>query len=96
LSPLTLRRLALTVAPLLVMMAVVLMAVFGDHGLVRRHELRLETVLVESRIAELSWENSEIKRSLRILDEHAVGLQRVATHQLRQAPENSTIYLFDQ
>jgi len=78
------------------MMAVVLMAVFGDHGLVRRHELRLETSMVNSRIAELSWENSEMKRSLRILGEHPVGFQRMAAHQLRQAPENSTIYLFDE
>lgn len=77
------------------MVAVVLMAVFGDHGLVRRHAIRLETAIVETRIAELSWETSEIKRSLRILDEHYVGLQRVAAQQLRQAPENSTIYLFD-
>tara|TARA_B110000037_G_C17023159_1_gene466184 strand:- start:538 stop:774 length:237 start_codon:yes stop_codon:yes gene_type:complete len=78
------------------MMAVVVMAVFGDHGLVRRHELGMETAMVEHRISELLSENSEIKRSLRILDEHPVGLQRVAARQLRQAPENSTIYLFDQ
>jgi len=96
LSPLTLRRLALTIAPLIAMMVVVLMAVFGDHGLVRRHELKLETSIVETKIQELSRENSEIRRSLRVLDDHPVGIQRLAAHQLRHAPENSTIYLFEQ
>lgn len=90
------RRLVMTIVPFTLMGAVVLMAIFGDHGLVRRHELRQKHAEVERRIQELQSENSELRRQIRLLDEDPVGLQRLAVEELLVAPPGSTIYRFEE
>lgn len=88
------RRLVMTIVPFTLMGAVVLMAIFGDHGLVRRHELRQKHAEVEQRIRELEVQNGELRRQIRLLDRDPVGLQRLAAEELLLAPPGSTLYRF--
>ena len=89
------RRLAWSVVPFAVLGAVVLMAVFGDHGLVRRHELRAKQAEVEAQNEVVQRENAELRRQIRLMEEHEVGLRRAAAEELLMARPGSTIYRFD-
>jgi cell division protein FtsB len=90
-----LRRLLLGAVPFTVMGAVVLMTIFGDHGLVRRHELRQEMRAVDARVDELRAENVEFQRQIDILEKHPAGVRRLAAEELLMAPPGSTIYRFE-
>lgn len=89
------RKLLMSIVPFTLMGAVVLMAIFGDHGLVRRHELRQKTVEVQARIDQLELENSELDRQIQLIEHHPIGLQRLAAEELLMAPPGSTIYRFE-
>ncbi len=89
------RWLLLNGIPVLLMGGVVSLAIFGDHGLIRRHHLRAQQVEVEGRIADLSTENGELRRQLRVLGSSRQGVTRLAAEELLMAPEGSTIYRFD-
>lgn len=95
LSSTLLRRLLLSAVPFTVMGAVVLMTVFGDHGLVRRHELRQEKRAVDARVEELRDQNVELQRQINILERDPIGTRRLAAEELLMAPEGSTIYRFE-
>ncbi|MFT5586768.1 MAG: cell division protein FtsB [Cognaticolwellia sp.] len=90
-----LRRLILGAVPFTLMGAVVLMTVFGDHGLVRRHELRQEKRSVDARVDELRSQNVELRRQINILEKHPAGVRRLAAEALLMAPPGSTIYRFE-
>lgn len=89
------RWLLLNGIPVLLMGGVVSLAVFGDHGLIRRHHLLAQQGEVETRIAELSAENAALRRQLRVLDSSRRGVTRLAAEELLMAPEGSIIYRFD-
>jgi len=88
------RRLVFNVLPLGVMTIVVCLAIFGDHGLIRRHHLKVQQVEVEVEVAQLQRDNAELRRKLRILDSHTIGHHRLAAEEMMMAPEGSTIYRF--
>ena len=94
-SSLLFRRFAFTALPLCFLGVVVVMAIFGDHGLVRRHDLRQERVEIERRVKELKRRNTELRRDLRLLETEPLGLRRVAAKELLMAPADSTIYRFE-
>jgi cell division protein FtsB len=94
-SPLTLRRLALTLIPMLFLASVVVMAIFGDTGLVRRHELRQELYRVEEHASTLRESTSDMRRELALIQTEELGLRRLAARELRMAPKGSTLYVFD-
>jgi cell division protein FtsB len=89
------RKLLMSIVPFTLMGAVVLMAIFGDHGLVRRHELRQKTVEVQARIDQLELENSELDRQIQLIDHHPIGLERLVAEELLMAAPGATIYRFD-
>ena len=80
--------------PFTLMGVVVLMTVFGDHGLVRRHELRQEKRAVDARVDELRSQSVELRRRIEILAKHPAGVRRLAAEELLVAPPGSTIYRF--
>ena len=94
-SSLTLRRFALTLIPLALLAAVFIMAVMGDSGLVRRHELRQELYRVNEHSQSLQKETSEMRRELKVLQQEDIGLRRLAATELRMGPAGSTIYVFE-
>ena len=71
------------------------MAVMGESGLVRRHELRQELYRVNEHAQSLQKETSEMRRELRVLQEKDIGLRRLAATQLRMGTPGSTIYVFE-
>ena len=77
------------------MAGVVMMAIFGDHGLVRRHDLRQERIDIEHRVDDLQKRNTELRRELRVLETQPLGIRRVAAQELLMAPPESTIYRFE-
>jgi cell division protein FtsB len=89
-----LRRLLFNVLPLGVMTGVVCLAIFGDHGLIRRHYLKLQQAEVQARIASLESQNAELRRKLMVLDTKPIGLTRLAAEEMMMAPSGSTIYRF--
>lgn len=89
------RRLAMSVVPFAALGVVVLMAVFGDHGLVRRHELRQKQVEVQEQTVRVTRENAELRRQITLLEKHQVGLRRAAAEELLMARPGSTIYRFE-
>lgn len=88
------RRLFFNAVPFGIMAAVVCLAIFGDHGLIRRHYLKAQQVEVAARIDTLKRENAELERKLTILDTQEIGLRRMAAEEMMMAPEGSTIYRF--
>ena len=70
------------------------MAVMGDSGLVRRHELRQELYRVDEHAQNLQSETAEMRRELAVLRTQDLGLRRLAAKQLRMAPKGSTVYVF--
>ena len=85
----------MTIVPFVLMGSVVLMAIFGDHGLVRRHELRAQISETEIRLAEIERENAALRRQIRSMDKDRIGVQRLAAQELLVAPPGSTIYRFE-
>ncbi len=88
------RRLFFNAVPFGAMTAVVSMAIFGDHGLIRRHSLKVQQAEVAARIEALRRENAELERELTILNTREIGLRRMAAEELMMAPPGSTIYRF--
>ncbi len=86
----------MTVAPLLLMGGVVFMAIFGEHGLVQRHDLRQRRAEIQRQIAAAELHNANLRRQVRLLQRHEVGLRRAAVEELHVAPEGSTIYVFEE
>lgn len=85
----------MSVVPFVLMGVVVLLAIFGDHGLVRRHELRQRQVEIEQQVQVLESENAELRRQIRLLDTHQIGMRRLAAEELLVARKGATIYRFD-
>lgn len=86
----------MTVAPLGLMGGVVFLAIFGEHGLVQRHDLRQRRVGVERQIAEAELHNAALRREVRLMHRHELGLRRAAAEELQLASEDSTIYVFSE
>ncbi len=86
----------MTVAPLMLMGGVVFMAIFGEHGLVQRHDLRSHRVQVQGEILETQLHNAALRRQVRILEQYELGARRLVAEELHMAPEGSTLYLFSE
>ena len=93
---LLLRRLLFNVTPLLLMAGVICMAIFGDHGLIRRHHLRAQHTALMGENDTLARQNAELRRQLRVLDARPEGVRRLAAQELLMAPEGSTLYRFEE
>jgi cell division protein FtsB len=70
------------------------MAIFGENGLVQRHELRQRRVEVQRQIAEAELYNASLRRQVRLMERDPLAVRRLVAEELMMAPENSTIYVF--
>lgn len=89
-----LRRFVFTVAPLLVTGTVMLLAIFGEHGVVRKHELLLQQERLEARLNGLRLENANLRREVVLLESDARAVRRLVASELNQAPEGARIFVF--
>ena len=94
-SSLLIRRLLMSVVPFSLTGLVVLMAIFGDHGLVRAQALRQQLVETEKLNAAQELRNEELRRQIRLLETEEKGVQRLAAQELLMAPPGATIYRFE-
>jgi len=94
-SSTAIRRLVMSVVPFTLTGVVVLMAIFGDHGLIRRHELQQEFVETERSNEQVRRENAEMRRQIELLQTERKGLERLAAEELLMAKPGATIYRFE-
>jgi len=68
--------------------------VFGDKGLLRIHELRLDRARIETRIGDIRNENEQLKREIVALKSDRRYLERIARKELGLVRNNEIIYQF--
>ncbi|HPX61745.1 MAG TPA: septum formation initiator family protein [Deltaproteobacteria bacterium] len=68
--------------------------VFGDKGLLRIHELRLDRARIETRIGNIRNENEQLKREIVALKSDRRYLERIARKELGLVRNNEIIYQF--
>lgn len=91
-----LRHFVLTIVPALIALVVVGFALFGDHGLFRRHELRRQLAEMQSEVIRLERENLLLQREIKLVRERPEAIRRAAAEELLVAPRGSTIYRFSE
>lgn len=89
-----LRQILLTIVPALLALAVVILALFGDNGLLRRHDLRRQLYQVTEEMKALKEENQRLRIEIERLQKSGVALEREAAERLLMASPGSTVYRF--
>lgn len=93
--PRLVHRILLAVLPALVIGAVVIVAIWGDNGLLRREDLSEELEQANSDLLELQRDNQRLLRELHLLEEDPVAAERAVAEELGWATEGTTLYRFD-
>ena len=88
-------RILLTVLPALVIIAAVVVAIWGDNGALRREELMGELRQANGELSELQRENQRLLRELHTLEEDPVAAERAVAEELGWATEGTVLYRFD-
>lgn len=92
----TLQRVLLTLLPAIVLTSIVASAVWGESGLLVRHDLRERVARANEELAALERENQRLIRELQVMDRDPVVLERMLAEELGWAREGTTIYRFDE
>lgn len=93
--PRLVHRILLAVLPALVIGAVVVTAIWGDNGLLRRDELAAELKSANAELSAIQKENQRLLRELHLLEEDPVAAERAVADELGWATEGTTLYRFD-
>lgn len=93
--PRLVHRIVLAVLPALVIGAVVITAIWGDNGLLRREELSDELREANAELSDLQRENQRMLRELHALEEDPVAAERAVAEELGWASEHTTVYRFE-
>lgn len=93
--PRLVHRILLAVLPALVIGAVVVAAIWGDNGLLRRDELAEELSTANQELSEIQRENQRLLRELHLLEEDPVAAERAVAEELGWSTEGTTLYRFD-
>jgi len=84
----------LTVVPALVAVVVLVLTLFGQDGLLRRHLLRRQLERVQDEAASFQRDNELLRREVLRLQHSRTAVERQAAEVLLMAPEHATIYRF--
>ena len=68
--------------------------VFGEAGLIERHQLDQRLWRAQDRVASVEQRNAELRAEVRRLRDDPVSLRRAAAERLLAAEPGSTIYRF--
>ena len=74
------------------MVAALWMALAGEDGLLRRHELKHQLAATKARTERVRMENQSLRRQIRSLRSDAAVIQRASAETLLTAQPGSTIY----
>ncbi|MFT7521238.1 MAG: cell division protein FtsB [Kiritimatiellia bacterium] len=94
-NPPFVHRLLLTLVPAFLIGGVVLTAIWGDNGLVRRAELQTELRTANDDLRAIQKQNQRLLHHLRLMEQDPIVIERAVADELEVAPTGSTIYRFD-
>ena len=89
------RRLVWNVLPVGLVIGALWMALAGEDGLLRRHELKFQLAATQMRTERIRAENQDIRREIRALRSEKAAVQRASAATLLTAQPGSTIYRFE-
>lgn len=92
----SLPRILLAVVPALVMGAVVVSTIWGDKGLIARHQLQRELAEEQAELAAIERENQRLKRKLSLMERDPRVVERILADELRWAHPDAVIYDFSE
>jgi cell division protein FtsB len=86
------RRLVWNVFPAALVVVALWMALAGEDGLLRRHELKHQLAATKTRTERVKQENQSLRRQIRSLRHDEAVIQRASAETLLTAQPGSTIY----
>ncbi len=93
-KPSLLQRALLALLPALVIASLAASAIWGESGLLARHELRGRLDKANAELAATERENQRLLRELRVMETDPVLMERMVAEELSWAREGDTIYRF--
>ena len=89
------RRLVWNVVPVLMVLAAVQMALLGDDGLLKRHQVKQRLYTMQTQVDAVKLHNEKLRANIRLLRTDPIYVKRAVAQQLLMAEEGSTIYRFE-
>ena len=89
------RRLLLTLAPAIIVVALVYATVLGDNGLLRRHRMQVDLERAQRKLAAIQEDNVRLEREVRQLRADESTLRRAAAEELLLVPPGRVVYRFE-
>ncbi|MCA9489094.1 MAG: septum formation initiator family protein [Alphaproteobacteria bacterium] len=90
------RLLLFTIVPASVLVFAAAIAVWGDNGLLVRHQLRESLASSQADLADLDAENRQLLREMRTMRQDPVVLERMVADELKWGREGDVIVQFDE
>ena len=89
------RRLVWNVVPVLMVMAAVQMALLGDDGLLKRHQVKQRLYSTQVHVDTVKIHNEKLRARIRMLRTDPTYVKRAVAEKLLLAEAGSTIYRFE-
>lgn len=87
-------RTLLVLLPAVLMVSVGVSTIWGESGLLARHQLERELVEANAELAAIERENQRLIRELRLMDEDPAVLERLVAEELGWGRADATIIRF--
>ncbi len=88
-------RLLLSVLPALLLLTVAASVIWGDNGLLVRHQLRAQLADAQGELAQLDRSNERSLRELRQMDADPVSIERRVADELGWGREDALLVRFE-
>ena len=89
-----LQRALLVVGPAVILAGLVIMTLWGDNGLTRRHALQEELQAANADLGRIQAENQRLLRDLKVLERDPIAIERKVADELHWAPQGAVLYTF--
>jgi len=89
------RRLIWNIVPVALVIGALWMALAGEEGLLKRHELKHQLSVLQDRTTRLEADNDALRRHIRALRSEPAVVQRASAETMLTAMPGSTIYRFN-
>ena len=89
------QTLVFTIIPIIMVVVLLYLAVFGSSGFIRRHRMMVDLDRVENRLEERQTENTHIQREIRYIRTNEQILRHAITEELLLSEPGSMVYRFD-
>ena len=89
------RRLVWNVIPVVMVFGAVQMALLGDDGLLKRHQVKQRLYATQAKVDSVKIHNQQLRARIRLLRTEPTYVKRVVAEKLLLAEAGSTIYRFE-